>query len=85
MQARLGPSPARHPHGLRRQVPGPWQWAATRTLGKRVVIVRHCSQLSFSICFLSLVSLLMFSDTFTFLFFVRTQGKVSLTHIPASP
>lgn len=54
-------------------------------LGKRMVIVRHCSQLSFSICFLSLMSALMFPDTFTFLFLVRTQGKVSLTHIPISP
>lgn len=85
MQARLGPPPARHFHGLCRQVPGLWQWVAMHTLGKHVVIVRHCSQLSFSICFLSLVSLLMFPDTFTFLFFMCTQGKVSLTHIPASP
>lgn len=65
--------------------PGLCQWAATCTLGKRVVIIRHCSQLSFSISFLSLMSVLMFPDTFTFLFLVHTQGKVSLTHIPVPP
>lgn len=72
-------------HGLRRQVSRLWQWAAACTLGKRLVVVRQCSQLSFSVCFLSLMSVLMFPDAFTFLFLVCTQGKVSLTHTPASP
>lgn len=72
-------------HGLRRQVSRLWQWVAACTLGKRLVVVRQCSQLSFSVCFPSLMSVLMFPDTFTFLFLVCTQGKVSLTHTPILP
>lgn len=72
-------------HGLHRQVTRLWQWVATCTLGKCPVMVCHCSQLSFSVCFLSLMSILMFPDTFSFLILVCTQGKVSLTHAPVSP
>lgn len=60
-----------------------WWWVATCLQGKHVVLTHHCSQLLFSVCFLSVMSVLMFPDNFTFLFLVRTQGKAPLTHTPA--